>query len=424
MALTPPPSAPPAAPDAAPATPSRAVPSTFRALADAFVTWEVGFRNNVAGLRDWLAGFISWASTHVTEMQALQDDVNAKAQSMQAQSIRYVFSTATSDVDPGNGVLVLNSLTQNASTVARMDLLDAAGSDVTAFLNSFGSSTSTIKGDLVIAHKDTPTTKWLRFSVTSVASPAGYRNVTVNPTGSSAANPFAMGDQLMVTFTRNGDSGGVNDNVIQGQTNIKGTTTGTSTAYALTLNPAITAYTAGQRFAATFHADSGDQPTLNANGVGAVNLVKLMPDGTFANIRTGDIKNGLRSDLLAINSTQLWVVNLPVAASSGHYNPKIWGATNIMLDFGDAGSCYEHSENAGTRAATIASGLPPGWTLTIINATGASSVTISHTNGAASLVQLGTGSTGTRTLGPGGACTLVRSPVTADRVYISGSNLT
>lgn len=424
MPLTAPPAAPPAAPDAAPAIPQRSVPATFRALADAFVNWEVSFRNSIAGLRTWLAAYISWAATHVAEMQALQDDVAAKAQSMQAQSIRYIFSTATTDVDPGNGVLVLNSLTQNAATVARMDLQDAAGSDVTSFLSSFGSSTSTIKGDLVIAHKDTPTTKWLRFSVTAVASPTGYRNVTVNPTGSSSANPFAMGDQLLVTFTRNGDSGGVNDNVIQGQTNIKGTTTGTGTAYTFTPNPAITAYTAGQRFPVTFHADSGDQPTWNASGVGALNLVKLMPDGTFANIRANDIKANLRSDVLVLSGTQAWVVSLPVAGSSGHYNPKTWGAGNITLDFGDAGSCFEHAESAATRAATIAASLPAGWTLTIINAVGATSVTISHASGAGSLVQLGTGSTGTRTLGPGGACTLVRSPVTADRVYISGSNLT
>lgn len=79
MALTPPPSGPPAAPTEPGDAPSRANPSTFRELADAFVVWQVGFRDWLAGMVAWLAGYISWASTNVTEMDALQTDVTTKS---------------------------------------------------------------------------------------------------------------------------------------------------------------------------------------------------------------------------------------------------------------------------------------------------------------------------------------------------------
>lgn len=79
MPLTPPPPAPPTAPDAPGPAPSRANPSTFRALADAFLQWQVGFRDSLAGHVGWLNEYLTWAGTHVTEMDALQEDVATKA---------------------------------------------------------------------------------------------------------------------------------------------------------------------------------------------------------------------------------------------------------------------------------------------------------------------------------------------------------
>lgn len=51
-----------------------------------------------------------------------------------------------------------------------------------------------------------------------------------------------------------------------------GTTGGTSTAYTISVSPAISAYVAGQRFAFKLHTTCGATPTLNINGVGAVAL--------------------------------------------------------------------------------------------------------------------------------------------------------
>lgn len=123
-----------------------------------------------------------------------------------AYAIPYVFSTTTTDADPGAGFLRLGNATQNASTVMRLDLTSSAGTDYTAVLDTFDDSTSAIKGHLRLVKMGDPS-KWLSFSITTLASPAGYRNLTVASTGGSVASPFANGDSVMLFFQRNGDKG-------------------------------------------------------------------------------------------------------------------------------------------------------------------------------------------------------------------------
>ncbi len=123
-----------------------------------------------------------------------------------AITIAYTFSTTTTDSDPGNGTLRLNQATQNTSTVIRADLLDSGSTDWTTVLDTFDDSTSVVKGQLRL-FKASDTTKWLEFNVSSIASPSGYKNITVVLTGSSAASPFANADAIILTFTRTGDAG-------------------------------------------------------------------------------------------------------------------------------------------------------------------------------------------------------------------------
>jgi len=47
----------------------------------------------------------------------------------------------------------------------------------------------------------------LLFNLTAVASPSGYRNITVAIVGSSGSNPFTNADGILLTFTRVGDQG-------------------------------------------------------------------------------------------------------------------------------------------------------------------------------------------------------------------------
>ncbi len=69
----------------------------------------------------------------------------------------------------------------------------------------------------------------------------------------------------------------------QSGTKVSGTTAGTSTAYTLTLSPAITAYTAGLSLWVKFHVANTGAATINVNGLGAKSLVKDISTALIAN---------------------------------------------------------------------------------------------------------------------------------------------
>ncbi len=124
-----------------------------------------------------------------------------------AVTIPYTFSTTTTDSDPGNGNLRLSNATQNAATVIRTDLLASDGTDWSAVLATLAdSSNPSVKGHIRL-FKSTDPTKWLLFDVSSIASPSGYKNITVVNVGSSASSPFSNGDAITLCFDRAGDQG-------------------------------------------------------------------------------------------------------------------------------------------------------------------------------------------------------------------------
>lgn len=166
-----------------PTPPSTDDPANFDARADAFL--------------GALPAFVAEANGYGA---ALAADVTG------AVSIPYIFSTTTADADPTSGQLRLNNAMQNAATVIRADLLDALGTDVTAVLDSTDDSGSAVKGQIRLS-KVGDGAAWLLFNVTAVASPSGYRNITVALIGSSAASPLADGDPIVLSFTRTGDVG-------------------------------------------------------------------------------------------------------------------------------------------------------------------------------------------------------------------------
>jgi hypothetical protein len=149
--------------------------------------------------------FLAALPTFRTEANALAAMMNAVG-SGAAFSMPYTFSTTTTDADPGAGILRLSSATQNTSAVIRMDLLDSSAADRSGSIALFDDSTSAVKGYITLFNA-TDTTKWLLFSISAIASPSGYRNVTVTCAASSEANPFANADSLLLNFTPNGDKG-------------------------------------------------------------------------------------------------------------------------------------------------------------------------------------------------------------------------
>jgi hypothetical protein len=122
-----------------------------------------------------------------------------------AFAIPYVFDATTTDADPGAGKLRLSSTTQNAATVMRLDLT-SAGQDYTTLIDTFDDSSSAVKGSIRLV-KQGDLTKWMTFNLTALATPSGYRNLTVVCTDSSTTSPFANGDALMLSFQRTGDKG-------------------------------------------------------------------------------------------------------------------------------------------------------------------------------------------------------------------------
>ena len=154
---------------------------------------------------DAYAWAVHMAGTFTSEVNAAIVAMNAIAAGG-AVSLQYTFSTTTTDADPGAGTVRLSSATQNTATTIRADLAGSDGSDLTGVLALLDHSTSTNKGYITIRHSTTPT-KWLVFSVASVASPSGYRNITASCVASSAASPFTNGDAVLLDFTPTGDKG-------------------------------------------------------------------------------------------------------------------------------------------------------------------------------------------------------------------------
>lgn len=242
------------------------------------------------------AAWIAAQPTFIDEMNATAALLNAGA-GMGAYAIAYTFSTTTTDSDPGNGTLRLSNATQNLATVIRADLLDSAGATQTAVLDTFDDTAGTIKGYIRLV-KTSDSTKWLFFSVSALASPSGYKNITVTNIGSSAASPFANGDAIMLYFTPL--------NVVNTSVGDHEVTVHTGNGYGST-NTKIRRYTTalvntGTAITYTDSATLGATFTINETGVYAMTVM----EDTGANYYFG----------LSRNSTELTTSVLGIAVAN------------------------------------------------------------------------------------------------------------
>lgn len=154
----------------------------------------------------WADSYVAWQAQYVGEMTEYQGALTAIA-SGAAQSIAYTVSSTTTDADPTDGFLRFSDFAdQSAATTLRLGLVDAGGATQTAVIDTFDDSTSAVKGFIRLIKLNDPT-KWITFSVSALASPSGYRNVTVAHVAGSSAAPFANNDSIILQFARTGDKG-------------------------------------------------------------------------------------------------------------------------------------------------------------------------------------------------------------------------
>lgn len=137
------------------------------------------------------------------------------------------------------------------------------------------------------------------------------------------------------------------------------TTAGTSTAYTLAPTTWGGAYISGVSFFITFHASSGNNPTLTIAGVASPpNLVKMLADGSFVNIQTGEITTNHRSRVTLLSPTQALVESLP--SGSLDYATLTTSANNdTTAAFGtfSANTSRNITVNASTGQITLTPGM-------------------------------------------------------------------
>lgn len=119
-------------------------------------------------------------------------------------ALSYVFSTSTTNGDPGSGTLRLDNATPSSATGIYIDDLDGTGADVSGWMLTWDDSTSTIPGYIILRSKNT-TSSFHVFSITSLTDNAGYMDFTVSHVDGNGS--FSASEPLTVTFIRNGDKG-------------------------------------------------------------------------------------------------------------------------------------------------------------------------------------------------------------------------
>jgi hypothetical protein len=115
------------------------------------------------------------------------------------------FSTATADADPGPGTFRLNHATIASATAAYLDNLEQGGGDISAEIDTWDDSTSTIRGRLILRSTATPGT-FAAFDVTgSITDGSGYRKATIAHVAGNGS--FAAAAVFAIQFIPKGDKG-------------------------------------------------------------------------------------------------------------------------------------------------------------------------------------------------------------------------
>lgn len=182
------------------------VGTTFRGEWDVateyFANDQVGYQGSTWGAIAGSTGVTPGTDEETWSLSAQRGD---DGQHGGAVSFTQVFSTSTSNTDPGDGMLRLNNATQSLATMMRVDDLDSGGNSVEELISSLTSSTSTVKGHIRLAEVGDPT-RWITFSLSAVSDMTGYFNLTVAHIAHST-NALRDSESIGFYFTPKGDKG-------------------------------------------------------------------------------------------------------------------------------------------------------------------------------------------------------------------------
>lgn len=139
----------------------------------------------------------------------LANPTAAAASSVGLFGLPYNFAAETDDTDPGSGNLRLSHTDLTSVTSIYLDNLEANAADVSAFIDTWDDSGSTIKGTIKLSKVGAPS-NFAIYNVTgAVTDGTGYRKVAVAHVDSNGS--FAASEPVSLEFVRSGDLGSSGD---------------------------------------------------------------------------------------------------------------------------------------------------------------------------------------------------------------------
>ena len=144
-----------------------------------------------------------------TGVQGPQGDTGATGLpgSFGGATFDYTFNTTINvAVDPGFSYVALNNINQYLATVMTINDFGVSGVDISAFLTTIDSSTSTPKGHVRIAANGDPS-EFILFQITDLDDNAGWWDLDVVPIAYTANAPFTMDEDILVSFVVTGQVG-------------------------------------------------------------------------------------------------------------------------------------------------------------------------------------------------------------------------
>ena len=123
-------------------------------------------------------------------------------------SFDYTFTASIDDSDPGTGKIKVNQAIQNTATEMYIDDTDDNGNSIISFLQTVDSVTSAVKGHVRLSNAAT-SSAFLLYAISDLEIYTGsaYSKIDISVEATSSAQPFAGGEDVIVSFVTTGDQG-------------------------------------------------------------------------------------------------------------------------------------------------------------------------------------------------------------------------